>query len=147
MNRRVNSVSVENAAIELRVGSLSADTDHSTSRKSSRLWRALTLILLIGKFIKAFGDKSDTAAAPSQLDQEKGSLMSATAPAPNSNGTKDSKREMLETLVKQDKTVEVSKDDTFERAQQMDADEFKQEFEKKVSGLSGFSAPFKGAKR
>ena len=65
--------------------------------------------------------------------------MSATAPA--SNGTKESKREMLDGLVKQDKTVEVSTDDTLDRAREMEPDEFRVVFEKKVNGVSGFKAP------
>ncbi len=69
--------------------------------------------------------------------------MSATASAQDSTATKISKREMLDNLVNQDKTVEATTDDTIDRAREMDPDAFREMFERKVNGLSGFSAPLR----
>lgn len=50
--------------------------------------------------------------------------------------------DLLKTIMRGTPAVECKTDDFLERARDMSADEFSREFEKKVGGLGGFSAPF-----
>jgi hypothetical protein len=138
MVRRLSSVAVAHSDASKR-SSLLPDAFHrNASTEGRRLVRSLSLVVLIGTIVKAifWGKKISTTSFSSI--QRKGSLMSATAMATDSDNTKTSKRELLDTLANQNKTVEVSTDDTL--AHDMEPDKFREAFERKVSRLSGFSA-------
>jgi hypothetical protein len=110
------------------------------SREAGRFSRSLSFLVLASKIGRAIVRWKESSAASPNSSKEKRTLMSATAPASDIDVTKTSKRDMLDNLVKQNRTVEVPTDDTLDRALEPDA--FKEVFERKVNGLSGFSAPF-----
>lgn len=132
---------LEGVDVSRRSDLLRSALKRNAAKRDGRFVRAFSLLVYFGTLFKAFSGKHIAPATAPNLIKEKGNPMSATAAASeDSSVTKPSKREMLDTLVKQERTVEVSSDDTLDRTRGKGSDAFRDEFEKKVNGLSGFSA-------